>query len=169
MFKPGLVYVVREATVPAGLHQFRLKSVPQALDGTLWFDSPDGAKVSDLQTTIDVHSPGLNQPILTIPEVLAASVGRNVEIQVRSNNTGKPPTEAVRGKLLSYDKQSNEVSLLQPNGHLRSVRAYEVLDVNTAGLPKETQHLLPRINLELRVDASKSSRIRITSLETGAA
>ncbi len=170
VFKPGLVYVVREATVPAGLHSFRLKSVPQALDGTLWVDSPDGAKVSELRTTIDVHAPAGKQPTLTIPDLLAGSVGRNVEMRVRTNfNSPTGTIETVRGKLLSYEAQLGSGALLLPNGHLRSITAYETVDVNTAGLPMETQRFRPRINLRFRVDAVKSSRVRITSLETGAA
>jgi hypothetical protein len=122
--------------------------------------------VSELRTTVDVQAYAGKQPVLTIPALLEASVGRDIEVITRVNNGSK---ESVRGKLLSYMGQGGGATILMPNGHLRVVSAFETIDVNTANLPMETQRVHPRVDLRFRVDATKSSRIRITSLETGAA
>ncbi|MDR3690133.1 MAG: hypothetical protein P4L46_12185 [Fimbriimonas sp.] len=167
VFKPGLVFVQREASVPAGLHQFRLNSVPQALDGTLWVDSPDGAKVSELRTTIDMRAPAGKRASTTIPDLLATSIGRTIIVQIR-NAALKTSVETIKGKLLNFDGQ-NTATLQLPNGHLRSFSVYEAFDIGTEDLPKETTRYRPRVDLRFRIDATGPSHVRISSLELGAA
>ena len=169
VFKPGLVYVVREANVPAGLNSFRLKSVPQALDGTLWVDSPDGAAVSELRTTLDTRAVAGMQNVTSISDLLSTAIGKIVELKVRDYSTGKAEVLSLRGKLLSYEGRQGSLTLVLPNGHFRSVNSNEIIDMSAAGLPTQTPRVRPRIDLRFRVNATKPSRVRITSLEFGAA
>ena len=169
VFKPGLVYVVREAAVPAGVNLFRLKTVPQALDGTLWLDSPDGAKISELRTTLDTHAVTGVQDITSIPELIASAMGKSIELKLRDYAGGKVEVISVKGKLLSSDSQQSVLTLGLPNGHFRSVSTTEIIDISAPGVPLKTPRIRPRVELRFRVNASKPSRIRITSLEFGAA
>ncbi|AIE87054.1 hypothetical protein [Fimbriimonas ginsengisoli] len=167
VFKPGLVYVVREATVPAGLHQCRLNRVPQAMDGTMWYSSPDGAKLSEIQTTLDLQSPAGKRDLVSIPQILAASVGRTIEFTLKGERV-LADHRIIKGKVISIDPQGT-VTVRLPNGHLRPITLYEIIEIDGTGLPTQVDRQVPKVALRFRVEASQPSRIRIVSLETGAA
>jgi len=165
VYKPGLVYVTREATVPKGQGFFRLDRVPRAIDGSLWYKSPDNATFSELRTTLDLKAPAPSIPLTSIPEVLASNVGKAVTL-ILANAKGR---EVIAGTLVRFDPQSPQATLKLSNGNLRAISVSSIVEVPTAGLRTTSSGTVPRVNLEFRIDAAKPSKIQFVSLELGAA
>lgn len=165
IFKPGLVLVSREVAVPAGLGLYALDRVPQALDGTLWYSSPDAAQISELKTSLNLAATTKLKEATSIPEVLAANLGKVINLTVK----GEKARETVTGKLIGYLPSANTLTLRLMNGHMRSVELGGIVDVDLAGLKTNLSHSAPALSLQFRANASKPSRVRFIDLEVGAA
>src|SRR5687768_13449602 len=85
VFKSGLVYLTREAMIPAGKATYKLDTIPTAIDGTFWYGSPDGLVVTDLRTSLKlVDKKDVSDP-KTISQYLFANVGKRVTLVVEQN------------------------------------------------------------------------------------
>jgi hypothetical protein len=165
VFKPGLVYVVREVAVPAGTGVYRLDRIPQALDGTLWTASPDGAQVSELRTTLDTGADGAGRDPVTIPELIFANVGRSVRIVAEVPKD----RESITGTVLPQSPDSGSITVRLASGALRQIQTASIIEATALDGSPSFRAPTPRVAIRFRVKAMRPSRIRITDLEIGAA
>src|SRR5579862_7914424 len=82
IFKPGIAMLVREVEVPSGSGLYALDDLPDAIDGTFWYSSPDDAQISDVDTTIRLQEDSKTYDAKTIAEMIYANVGKHLSIKV---------------------------------------------------------------------------------------
>jgi hypothetical protein len=160
--------LVREATVPAGEHAFHLQQIPQALDNTFWYDSPDDAEISDLKTSLQLIPFEVAGNASTIAQYLRLNVGRHVEFKQKLEGN----VERLSGtEVALQDSASPTVTVLLADQTIREVNATTIVSLSTKGLvSKGHQHgVRATLRVDLRTRATRPSRIRFYSLEFGAA
>ncbi|HTQ09982.1 MAG TPA: hypothetical protein VMI31_07935 [Fimbriimonadaceae bacterium] len=169
VFKPGVVMLVREVEVPAGSGSYALDTLPNAIDGSFWFGSPDGAQISDMDTTIRLEEDSKTYEAKTLPEMLYANVAKHMTLKVSGYRAGE--LETLSGTLTNLDDRSQSLTLKLDSGDFRQVAISQVVELNPEGL--ETKYTrrgkVPTLHVQFKADAAKAAHVEFTDLEPGAA
>ncbi len=174
IFRPGLAMIVREVAVGPGVHTYKLKRIPAALDNSLWFDSKDGATISDILTHFKIDQAATTSTAKTIQQYLANNVGNHVEFDYRLGYYDKSPVEHVSGVLTAMDMQINTgqpAAIVKTSGSISQYAIPQIEKLQLAGL-KETFKQPTRkaaVDVVFKVKTEHGGHIRVTSLEGGAA
>ncbi len=130
VFRNGYGFVVTEAKLSdTGVTYIR--SLPQAVEGTLWFAPSGGARISDVTVTWVEDEP-IVDTAESIPEILALNIGKTVSIGVSQNMYGAGgfqgvQTETVVGKVVNVTRSG---VLLQTETALRSIAFAQIVFLN---------------------------------------
>jgi hypothetical protein len=162
----GIALVVREGTIEPGEHTYKLDVTPEALDGTLWYGSPDGAKIGDFTTTLRYEKRIHKREAVTVLDFVEANVGKTTTLFVTSTD-GKSLTE-IKGKIVKGDGGS--ASIMTEGGLLRTINLASVAQIDTKGLATtvEKEYEAPIVEIRFATKASEKARIQIAALEPGA-
>lgn len=168
VFKPGVALIVREAHVPKGKGRYKLDVLPDILEGSFWYGSPDGAVVGDVQTRLRFEETTTKIEAKTIAEFLLASEGKPVRMTV-NNSKGDP--EPLSGTILASATTGGWITLRLPNGNIRSVQAGQVMELDTTGLNSTYERKIPVVVQEIafEAEAAKPATVRFMTLENTAA
>lgn len=109
IFKNGTFFVKREATVTVNNQQFYIPAPQNVLLGTYWVMTGKEAPLHSI--VIKSDSFRVKKPANTLYNYLEANVGKEITLHRHTNNAD---LAKVSGKLLSFDKRS-EVLTLQTN------------------------------------------------------
>jgi len=175
VFKSGLVMLTREVTIPAGDGLYSLDVIPQAIDGSFWYSSPDGLLVTDVETTIRINDEKLKATAQTVGDYLAANVGRRVKLTYRTTVYSPGPVEKevpIEGILNGPPRgQTNIVPFKMDDGELENLSITNIVQINTNGLNSELSRSIktPELKIRFRAHAEKSSRLDFLTMESGAA
>ncbi len=173
VFKSGLVMLTREVTVPEGDAVYSLDVVPQAIDGSFWYSSPDGLLVTDVETTLRINDEKIKISAQTVEDYLAANVGQHVKLMYRPGPYGQQTQKAepIEGVISGPPKpQSNMVSLKYDNGRLTNLFLANIEEIDTKGLKSEIYKTIkiPQLKVRFRGTSSKPAHLRFLTMETGA-
>jgi hypothetical protein len=168
IYRPGLVFLVREVTIPAGRGSYRLDVLPEVLDGSLWYEAAEGATLSDLTTVLRLQERSFDVEAETIPELLAANVGRRVKIWVAGPAGARP--SALEGTVANFQLPQGVLTLRLDSGNVRSVPLNLISELAADGLKTtiERQAPVPVQHISFQAEAARPASIRFASLETGA-
>ncbi|CAN5434015.1 hypothetical protein BH11ARM1_BH11ARM1_03850 [soil metagenome] len=171
IFKSGLVYLTREVTVPAGKGDYCLDEVPTAIDGTFWYDSPDGLVLRDIRTHLDLTEKKESSPAKTVNDYLIANVGKKITVGIRVDKE----IQYISGILnslepVSYNASAN-VTLKMSNGFLRTLSSSEIVALNVNGLSDKVAKSVSGSNLLMMfsTEIATPKRLRFVTIERGAA
>jgi hypothetical protein len=172
VFRSGIVMLMRETAVAPGTHTYSLKTIPQALDSTLWFESPDGAEVSDVRTRLELVPVTTNRPARTIIELIQLNVGKRIKIRATEGVKGDV---VLAGTLLSAPPSqpygwSGNVDVRLDDGSVREVTVGSINRIWPNGLSTTVQEqgIKPKLIVEFRTRSERPAHVRIGSLEAGA-
>ncbi|MFI5385932.1 MAG: hypothetical protein ACHQ50_07405 [Fimbriimonadales bacterium] len=168
IFKPGLAMLVREVEVPAGSGFYALDELPDAIDGSFWFGSPDDALVSDVNTTIRLQDDSKTYDAKTIPELIYANVGKHMSMKVYRSPS---ELESVAGTVVNLDERDGNTTLKLDGGNMRSVPISQIIELDPAGLSTSytRKGKVPTLHVQFKASASKAAHVRFTTMEPGAA
>ncbi len=127
VFRNGYGFVVTEAKLSdTGVTYIR--SLPQAVEGTLWFAPSKGARINDVTVTW-VEDEAIVDTAESIPEILALNIGKTVSIGVSQNMYGAGgfqgvQTETVVGKVVNVTRSG---VLMQTETALRSIALAQIV------------------------------------------
>lgn len=172
VFKSGLAMLTREVTVPAGDGEYALDTVPEALDGSFWYSSPDGLLVTDVTTSIRFTEQKLKMDAQSIGDYLAANVGHRVKFVIRVTpypNTGPEKEETIEGTLNGVPR--NVVPIKLDDGMLENINAGSIVRLDTKGLNQVMTRTIkvPELRVRFRAASDKPARLQFLSMEAGAA
>lgn len=114
LFKNGLGFVSREGELPKGEATVVMEGLPEAIHGTFWAYSPDGADIKDLVASEQEKS--VMQPAIHIAELLEANAGQSVEIRTADKET-------IKGKILSVPVGRSNPGIPSPYNAYQSYRS----------------------------------------------
>ncbi len=168
IFKPGIAMLVREVEVPAGSGFYALDELPDAIDGTFWFSSPDDALVTDVDTTIRLREDSKTYEAKTIPEMAYANVGKRITFKIPKANY---ELETISGVLVDYEDRDGAMTIKLDNGNLRSVAASLIVELNPSDLNTTytRKGKAPTLRVQFKASAPRAAHIRFTTIEPGAA
>jgi hypothetical protein len=175
VLKQGLALVVREVDVPSGRGTFKLDALPDALDGSFWYGSPDGVDVNDVTTKLRFKTKPVKAS--TIAELLNANLNHRIHFYetesnwtVRGNET---KLKEVYGVLVDVPQSNNYGGVVGgytfrlDNGDLYSPGAITRLD--TKGLKTTVNQGYPDEEIDFQVEAKHGGRVDFATLEPDAA
>jgi|GEM_PF-5090943 len=167
IFKPGIAMLVREVEVPVGHGFYALDSLPNAIDGSFWFGSPDGADVSGVETTIRLEDDSKTYEAKTIAEMVYANVGKHLSLKIDKGSD----LETLSGTLTDLEEQSGEITLKLDSGDIRSLAISQIVELSPGGLDTTytRKGKVPTLQIRFKADASKAARVDFTTIEPGAA
>jgi len=169
IFKPGIAMLVREVEVPAGSGLYALDDLPDAIDGSFWFSSPDDALVSDVDTTIRLQEDSKTYDAKTIAEMLYANVGKHM--MLKANSYRGNDLESISGTLTDLDDRSGELTMKLDSGDIRTLPMSQVVELSPAELTMTytRKGKVPTLRVQFKVDAPHAGHVRFTTIEPGAA
>ncbi len=167
VFKAGLVLVVREAEVPKGTSSAELDTIPEAFDGSFWVQSTASVRVKETRTELLTREEASTRESRTVAETLFGNVGKPVRLVLRP--VGSEQGESVSGSLVAVEGPQATVKL--PSGNLRTILFSEIRELDTAGLDTKVdlKQTTARIRLTFSLETGAAGKIRVLSLESGAA
>lgn len=170
VFKPGVALIVREAKIPAGKGRYKLDVLPEILEGSFWYGSPEGAEIEEVKTTLKFGETTVKNEAKTVADYLMASEGKPVRLTV-TGAKGEP--EPLAGTIASVLPGNNPpaITLKLANGNLRVVYTSQVIELDPAGLNTTLERKVPTVvqQIEFTADAKRASTVRFLTLENGAA
>jgi len=172
VFKPGLVFIMREVQVPAGNGSYRVDFLPDALDGSFWY-SAKGVKVNQVETRIKiVEAEEVVKPV-TVLDHLMANVGKNVSMLVTkyTNSPTRPnETERVVGTLVDAS-QNGQLTVKTADGGLRTLSSGSIQKLDLKGLTGMLKRKTKRPDIAITFDAFGNTPgvVEFITLENGAA
>lgn len=168
IFKPGLAMLVREVEVPAGSGSYALDELPDAIDGSFWFSSPDDAQVSDMNTTIRLQDDSRTYDAKTIAEMIYANVGKHMSMKVYK---GQNELETVAGTVVNLEERDGNTTVKLDGGSMRSVSVGQIIELDPTGLSTTytRKGKVPSLHVQFKAIASKAAHVRFTTMEPGAA
>ena len=155
VFKPGLVFIVREVQVPAGSGSYRVDFLPDALDGSFWYSSK-GVKVNQVETRMKVIDKDVSRKAVTIMDYLLANVGKKVSFFV-TRSTGNPlkPLEMEKIAGILVDASPNgSLTLKTADGSLRTVGSSLITKLNLTGLSNTLKQKVRQADIGITFDAN---------------
>jgi hypothetical protein len=169
VFKSGLVMLTREVVIPVGDAKYRLDVVPEALDGTFWYTSPDGLALSDVETIFRIQERKEKIPARSIAEILQTNVGKSVTLGVLLT-PGAADLTRISGTIFSVPTV-NLVNIRTDAGMLRAIAATTIVEVDPSGLTLEVEQTMrvPELHLQFQAKTTRPARLHFTTLESGAA
>jgi len=154
VFKPGLVFIVREVQVPAGKGSYRVDFLPDAIDGSFWY-SAKGVKVNQVETRMKVVEKEEKLKPITVLDHILANVGKKVSMLV-TKYTGNPakPNEAekVIGTLVDASP-GGQLTIKTADGGLRTVSSGSIQKLDLAGLTGMLKRKTKRADIAITFDA----------------
>lgn len=155
VFKPGLVFIVREVQVPAGQGTYRVDFLPDALDGSFWY-SAKGVKVNQVETRMKVVETKQAIKPVSIYDHLVANTGKKVTMVVE-----KPPktlggaaeVETITGVLQDIGRAS-QITLRTADGALLAVDSSKIKKLFVKGLTGTIKVTNRRADVAITFDAS---------------
>lgn len=167
VLRQGLALVVREVRVPAGRGKYKLDALPDALDGSFWYGSPDGVTVDDVVTKLRyVERTASSAP--TITDLLAANVGKRIHFFVSvSRGTNQEPRLQEYRAVLSSFTPPNTLTFKTDDGYLFYPPG-SIVKLDTNGL-KTKAGSVPVEEIDFTSDAKHPGRIDFATLENDAA
>lgn len=170
VFKPGVALIVREAKIPAGKGRYKLDVLPEILEGSFWYGSPEGAEIEEVKTTLKFGETVVKSEARAVADYLMASEGKSVRLTV-TGTKGEP--EPLAGTIASVLPGNNPpaITLKLANGNLRVVYTSQVVELDPAGLNTTLERKVPTVvqQIEFTADAKRASTVRFLTLENGAA
>lgn len=165
VFKSGLIFLTREAEIPAGEADYRIEDVPVAIDGTFWYSSTDNIKLLDLTTKLQILDKKEPVNAKTITDYIISNVGKHVKLGLSGT-----PLERVSGTIVDVGTQSGIVTLRKDDGVLRSIGITSVVELDPTGLSAKSTRTSkePVVLMTFHLRSSKPTKIRFLSLEKGA-
>lgn len=172
VFKPGLVFIVREVQVPAGNGSYRVDFLPDALDGSFWY-SAKGVKVNQVETRIKIVEAEEAVKPVTVLDHLMANVGKNVSMLVTkyTNSPTRPnETERVVGTLVDAS-QNGQLTVKTADGGLRTLSSGSIQKLDLKGLTGMLKRKTKRADVAITFDAFGNTPgvVEFITLENGAA
>ncbi len=86
IFKNGKAFMVKEGTVPATDKVYTLKTIPNALYGTLWFSGLP-SDISQVTSKQEIVTDPLERKAYSFTDMLFANKGKQVTVATTDNNT----------------------------------------------------------------------------------
>jgi hypothetical protein len=169
ILRQGVVLVVREVQVPAGRKTFKLDALPDALDGSFWYGSPDGVVVNDVETKLRFED-GPAVEVRGIPQILQANVGKRIHFftTAPSYNSQPPVTTEYHAVLVDFPMQAyGGPTFKSDDGYLFNPGQISKLD--TRGLTTKTTRQRPVQQIDFQVEASHAGHVDFATLENDAA
>lgn len=164
IFKTGQCLVVREFDLKKGDHRYRLDVLPDAFDGTVWYITPKTARITGLETKIQLNSEKRALAATTPIHLLLANVRRTVTLRTRDKRT-------VTGRLLSVSDPNNpSVTVESAGGETNFLSVTEIASISGAGLKRSIQATVKsyQVGIEFRAGATEATKGRIITMEYGA-
>jgi hypothetical protein len=162
MFKNGYSVLIRGIDIPRS-GRFRLREIPQASLGTLWFWTTDGVQIRAIRNTSS-DGPKVVTNLIGIPAILSANVGKVVRLGLREGDevTGKQIT----GKLLAF---GGNQAVIESNGRVLTFLPGMISSVSAAKGVLQLRVTSPTKvrGLEFQVAAERPGVIYMISLERG--
>lgn len=154
VFKPGLVFIVREVQVPAGNGSYRVDFLPDALDGSFWY-SAKGVKVNQVETRMKIVETKQTIKPVSIFDHLAANIGKKVTMVIEKAPKmlgGPTEVESVKGVLLDAGR-SNQLTLKTLDGALRAVDSSKIKKLFVKGQSNTIKVTSKKADIAITFDA----------------
>jgi len=173
VLRQGIALVVREVQVPAGKGSYKLDALPDALDGSFWYGSPDGVTVGDVDTKLRfVDRPS---EVRSINEVLLANVGKKIHFFVSTSaGYNQPPVQKeYRAVLVSmappgYGYNNTVPTFKTDDGYLFDAEG-TITKVDTAGLKTTVMRKAPMQEIDFEAETQHAGKVDFATLEETAA
>lgn len=163
VLRQGVALVVREGRVEPGSHQYKLDFLPDALNGSFWYGSPEGVQVGDVKTKLRFVND--NREVASLEDVLANNVGREVDFFAYTYLPSGTVQNEYKGKLTDYNASRNTCSFLLSDGFLFQLGVNQISRIDTKGLILSSKTKRPVQEIDFDSTSDKAGAVDFATLE----